>query len=77
MREPMMHKSFVELLTAIATDSKALADFQTDPARTMAGFGLNDCDMRELIEAVGKQTSTSGHVVASSTVAIPVTHSAG
>ena len=49
----MMNKRLIQLLTAIATDSRMLADYQNDPVATMARFGLS----RARHEGIHRQSS--------------------
>jgi hypothetical protein len=54
-RESMMNKKLIEMLTALATDSRVMAAFHADPDAAMAKYGLSERDMKEFIERLSVQ----------------------
>ncbi len=70
----MMKEALIRWLTAIATDSRVLADYQDDPTATMARFGLSERDMKEFVASLREQLSSTADVAAAVTEDDMLTH---
>lgn len=69
-----MNERLIKLLVAMATDGRVLADYQSDPEATTARFGLNERDMKQLVESLRDQASSRVSVLTAVTIGNPVTH---
>jgi len=67
----MMNKKVVHLLTAIATDARVLAEYQSDPNTTLARFGLVESDVREFTASLRAQTSVQGGFLTAASIGNP------
>ena len=68
-----MDKKFRELIIALATDSRVLADYQIDKLGTMARFQVTERIMLDAIEILRVQSTFTANAFPAA-VGKPVTH---